>query len=39
MSNFVPMSSYGASKALGNYLFKWLSIEQQDIIIWAQHPG
>ena len=39
MSNFVPMSSYGASKALGNFLFKWLSVEQQDIIIWAQHPG
>ena len=39
MTNFLPISAYGASKALGNYLFKWLSLEQKDIIVWAQHPG
>ena len=39
MSLFAPTSAYGASKALGNYLFKWLALEQQDIIVWAQHPG
>lgn len=39
MNLFAPMSAYGASKALGNYLFKRLSLEQQDIVIWAQHPG
>ncbi|KAJ4311993.1 hypothetical protein N0V94_007675 [Neodidymelliopsis sp. IMI 364377] len=39
MSNIAPLSAYGASKALGNFLFRWLSLEQQDIVVWAQHPG
>jgi norsolorinic acid ketoreductase len=39
MYNIASLSAYGASKALGNFIFKWLSAEQQDIIIWAQHPG
>lgn len=39
MQNVPGMSAYGASKALANFLFKWISIEQQDIIVWAQHPG
>jgi norsolorinic acid ketoreductase len=39
MNIVAPLSAYGASKALGNFLFKWLSLEQQDIIVWSQHPG
>ena len=39
MSTAADMSAYGASKAFANFLFRWLSFEQQDIIIWAQHPG
>jgi len=27
MSNIVPLAAYGASKALGNFLFKWLALE------------
>ncbi|CAN9319653.1 unnamed protein product [Alternaria alternata] len=32
-------AAYGASKALGNFFVKWLSLEQKDVAIWAQHPG
>lgn len=32
MDNMLPMSTYGASKALGNFFVKWLSLECQDII-------
>ncbi|KAF3034349.1 hypothetical protein E8E11_001734 [Didymella keratinophila] len=39
MNTVAPLSAYGASKALGNYLFRWLALEQQDIIVWSQHPG
>ncbi|KAH6638946.1 hypothetical protein C7974DRAFT_409946 [Boeremia exigua] len=39
MNNMLELSAYGASKAFGNFLFKWLSLEQQDIVLWAQHPG
>ncbi|KAH7077381.1 hypothetical protein FB567DRAFT_632244 [Paraphoma chrysanthemicola] len=39
MQNVVPLSAYGASKALGNYLVKWLSQENTDTVIWCQHPG
>lgn len=39
MSNIVPLAAYGASKALGNFLIKWLSLEIDDVLIWAQHPG
>ncbi|KEF60348.1 uncharacterized protein A1O9_01908 [Exophiala aquamarina CBS 119918] len=39
MSNIVPLAAYGASKALGNFLIKWLSLETHDVLIWAQHPG
>jgi norsolorinic acid ketoreductase len=39
MYNIASLSAYGASKALGNFIFKWLSAEQQEIIVWAQHPG
>lgn len=39
MNTVAPLSAYGASKALGNFLFKWLSFEQQDVIVWSQHPG
>ncbi|KAL1796648.1 hypothetical protein ACET3X_005188 [Alternaria dauci] len=39
MNNMFPMAAYGASKALGNFFVKWLSLECQDVILWAQHPG
>jgi norsolorinic acid ketoreductase len=39
MNNVAPLAAYGASKALGNFLFKWLSLEQRDIVVWSQHPG
>jgi norsolorinic acid ketoreductase len=39
MYYIASLSAYGASKALGNFFFKWLSAEQQEIIVWAQHPG
>ncbi|KAJ4988907.1 short-chain dehydrogenase [Stagonosporopsis vannaccii] len=39
MSTALEVSAYGASKVMGNFLFRWLSFEQQDIIVWAQHPG
>ncbi|KAH7110602.1 hypothetical protein B0J11DRAFT_599334 [Dendryphion nanum] len=39
MYNFMPLSAYGASKALANFLFKWLALENNDLIIWAQNPG
>ncbi|KAF2794220.1 NAD(P)-binding protein [Melanomma pulvis-pyrius CBS 109.77] len=39
MSNVVPLAAYGASKALGNFFMKWLSLETDDVLIWAQHPG
>jgi norsolorinic acid ketoreductase len=39
MSNIIPVAPYGASKALGNFLFKWLALEMDDVLIWAQHPG
>ncbi|KAJ5521389.1 Short-chain dehydrogenase/reductase SDR [Penicillium freii] len=39
MYNFMPISAYGASKALANFLFKWLALENKDVIIWAQNPG
>ncbi|RYN31959.1 hypothetical protein AA0120_g11710 [Alternaria tenuissima] len=39
MDNMLPAAAYGASKALGNFFVKWLSLEQKDVVIWAQHPG
>ena len=39
MDNMLPVAAYGASKALGNFFVKWLSLEQKDVVIWAQHPG
>ncbi|KAJ6191415.1 Short-chain dehydrogenase/reductase SDR [Penicillium mononematosum] len=39
MYNFMPISAYGASKALANFLFKWLALDNKDVIIWAQNPG
>lgn len=39
MNIIADMSAYGASKAFANFLFRWLSFEQRDIVIWAQHPG
>ncbi|PKX89463.1 SDR family oxidoreductase [Aspergillus novofumigatus IBT 16806] len=39
MNNFMPIAGYGASKALSNFLFKWLALDNKDIIIWAQNPG
>ncbi|OAL54667.1 aflatoxin biosynthesis ketoreductase nor-1 [Pyrenochaeta sp. DS3sAY3a] len=39
MNTIVDLSAYGASKAFANFLFRWLSFEQEDIIVWAQHPG
>lgn len=39
MNIIADLSAYGASKAFGNFLFRWLSFEQQDILVWAQHPG
>lgn len=39
MNTVAPLSAYGASKALGNFLFRWLALEQQEIIMWSQHPG
>ncbi|RYN16539.1 hypothetical protein AA0115_g12283 [Alternaria tenuissima] len=42
MSTMVPLAAYGASKALGNFLFKWLALEQEGdekVVVWCQHPG
>ena len=40
MNNIVQLSSYGASKALGNFLFKWLALDNKgEVLIWSQHPG
>jgi norsolorinic acid ketoreductase len=39
MMDIVPLGPYGASKALANFLVKWLGIENTDLVIWAQHPG
>ncbi|CAN9143741.1 unnamed protein product [Alternaria alternata] len=42
MSTIVPLAAYGASKALGNFLFKWLALEQEGeekVVVWCQHPG
>lgn len=42
MSTIVPLAAYGASKALGNFLFKWLALEQEGeekVMVWCQHPG
>lgn len=38
MYNIIPVAPYGASKALGNFLLKWLSPEQKDLLVWCQHP-
>lgn len=35
----LPLPAYGASKALGNFIFKWLSLESDGVIIWSQNPG
>jgi norsolorinic acid ketoreductase len=39
INDILPLAAYGASKALGNFFFKWLSLETNDVLIWAQHPG
>ncbi|GKZ65179.1 hypothetical protein AnigIFM50267_007347 [Aspergillus niger] len=39
MYNFMPVAAYGASKALANFLFKWLALDNENVIIWAQNPG
>lgn len=39
MNTILPLAGYGASKALANFLFKWLALENDDVLIWAQHPG
>ncbi|KAJ5194037.1 Short-chain dehydrogenase/reductase SDR [Penicillium cf. griseofulvum] len=39
MYNFMPIPAYGASKALANFLFKWLALDNKDLIIWAQNLG
>lgn len=39
MNIIVSLSAYGTSKAMGNFLFRWLSFETDDILIWMQHPG
>ncbi|EHK49381.1 hypothetical protein TRIATDRAFT_82704 [Trichoderma atroviride IMI 206040] len=39
MNTILPLAGYGASKALANFLFKWLALESEDVLIWAQHPG
>jgi norsolorinic acid ketoreductase len=42
MNTMVPLAAYGASKALGNFLFKWLALEQEGeekVVVWCQHPG
>ncbi|KAH7139464.1 hypothetical protein B0J11DRAFT_555830 [Dendryphion nanum] len=39
MNNMFPLSLYGASKALANFFVKWLAIENEEVIAWAQHPG
>ncbi|KAF2831859.1 NAD(P)-binding protein [Ophiobolus disseminans] len=39
MNNVANLAPYGASKALANFLFKWLSLDIKDVVIWAQHPG
>lgn len=39
MSTILDLSAYGASKIMANFFFRWLSFEQQDIIVWMQNPG
>lgn len=39
MNTTLPTAAYGASKALANYLVKWLSNENRDVVVWAMHPG
>jgi norsolorinic acid ketoreductase len=39
MNVILPLAAYGASKALANFLIKWLALENEDLVIWAQHPG
>ncbi|KAL9473296.1 hypothetical protein ACSS6W_007676 [Trichoderma asperelloides] len=39
MNTILPLAGYGASKALANFLFRWLALENEDVLIWAQHPG
>ncbi|KAF2033902.1 NAD(P)-binding protein [Setomelanomma holmii] len=33
MNNVLPLSAYGASKALGKFLIKWLSLENEDVMV------
>jgi norsolorinic acid ketoreductase len=42
MNTIVPLSAYRASKALANFLFKWLALEEtgdDKVLVWCQHPG
>ncbi|KAF2177065.1 NAD(P)-binding protein [Zopfia rhizophila CBS 207.26] len=39
MNIIIPVAAYGASKALANFLIKWLALENEDVLIWAMHPG
>lgn len=39
MDTTLPSAAYGASKAIANFFVKWLSQENKNIVMWAQHPG
>ncbi|EUC29690.1 hypothetical protein COCCADRAFT_39977 [Bipolaris zeicola 26-R-13] len=39
MLNILPIAGYGASKALANYLFKWLALDNKDVIVYSLDPG
>lgn len=39
MNTALPLAAYGASKALANFLIKWLALENTDLMVWAMHPG
>jgi norsolorinic acid ketoreductase len=39
VNSIVPLSAYGASKALGSLLSKWLSTENNELLLWRQNSG
>jgi norsolorinic acid ketoreductase len=39
VSSIVPLSAYGASKALGSLLVQWLSTENNELLLRRQNSG
>lgn len=35
----MPISGYGVSKVVGNFLFKWLALDNKDVIALSYDPG